>query len=104
MTKYVMLYHRGTAEAKQSGQIHKQWMDWFESIGENLLDGGNPFELGKEVNKSSTKDLKKEQYPAAGYSIINAKDYDEATKIAKGCPVLDDSDEAYVRVFECINM
>lgn len=41
--------------------------------------------------------------PATGYSIVNAKDMDEATELAKGCPLMASKDGA-VCVYEALPM
>jgi hypothetical protein len=78
------------------------WNKWFGSLGEKLVDGGNPFgPNGMSVEKSGVSKI--EKWPSTGYSIVNAADMDEATELAKGCPVLDGKG-GLVRVYEALPM
>lgn len=97
MSDFLYLYRGGdsnrTPEEMQQS-MHK-WMAWFGDLGANgkLKAGGEPLErTGKVVKKRTTitdgpyaevKDL------VGGYSIIQAKDIDEAAKLAADCPIFD---------------
>ena len=43
-------------------------------------------------------------WPAKGYTFINAKDMDEATKIAKECAALINDTEGAAHVYEALPM
>ena len=88
MKKYVFIYYN---QADMTGPpdeaVTKAWMDWFAQLGDKLVDAGNPFGPGGQaVDKSGVMSVK--DMPATGYSIVKAKDMDEATGIAKDCPVI----------------
>ncbi|MGH3579793.1 MAG: hypothetical protein ACRDU0_19850, partial [Mycobacterium sp.] len=45
MGKYVLAYQGGSmagTEAEQE-EVMTQWMNWFGSLGESVVDAGNPF-------------------------------------------------------------
>ncbi|HEX3272201.1 MAG TPA: hypothetical protein VHR15_16255 [Ktedonobacterales bacterium] len=46
MAKFLLVYMGGVRETQptpeESAAIIKDWMDWFDSLGENLVDAGNP--------------------------------------------------------------
>ena len=44
MPKYVFAYHGGGMPESEEEQavVMKAWGDWFETLGEKLVDGGNP--------------------------------------------------------------
>jgi hypothetical protein len=92
MKNYVFLYYSkqdmsnlDEATREASG---KAWMAWFEKLGEKVVDAGNPFNVGgKAVDKSGVMDVK--DMPATGYSIVKAGSMDEATDMAKTCPLLE---------------
>jgi len=71
----------------------KKWMEWVGSIAakNKLVDKGNRLSASGKVIKSSTitngpySEIKES---IGGYSIVRAESYDEATELAKGCPVL----------------
>jgi hypothetical protein len=104
MAKYLLLYSGGSMPASEAEQqaVLQDWMAWFEKLGSALVDGGNPF---TPAAKSISSDGKVGDGPvgdmASGYSIIEANSLDEATAIAKGCPVLKGG--ARITVFETFN-
>ncbi|MBA2685559.1 MAG: transcription initiation protein [Gemmatimonadaceae bacterium] len=97
MSDFLYLYRGGdsnrTPEDMQKS-MHK-WMAWFEDLGASgkLKAGGEPLDrTGKVVTKRTTvidgpyaevKDL------VGGFSIVTAKDIDEAASLASGCPIFD---------------
>jgi len=84
-------------------EVKAAWMAWFQELGDKLVDGGNPFNKGgKAVQQSGITTI--ENFPATGYSIIKAESLDEAAELAKGCPILKDSADAAVRVYETLPM
>lgn len=82
-----------------AAEVKKAWENWFESIKKNIVDSGNPFGPGKEVTKTDAKNLPHGPSAAVGYTIINAKDMDEAVKIAQSAPII-----TSVRVYEAMSM
>ena len=108
MPKYVLAYHQnpGTEGGMPEGEAEMAemmaaWQSWFGSIGEALVDGGNPIAVARtvatdgSVSDGATNGL-------TGYGIINAADIDAACEIAKGCPVLNNNGN--VEVAEAIDM
>lgn len=106
MKKFVFVYYgkRVTEEHKQHvdwGKIQEKWSAWFATFKDNMVDGGNQFGSAKLVSATGVETLQ-DELPATGYTIINAQDMDEATKIAQGCPALEW--EGGVRVYETMPM
>lgn len=69
-----------------------------------VVDGGNPFASnGKRIETDkSVAGIAADEWPSKGYTIVNAKDIDEAVALAKGNPMLaEDSDDVQARVYEC---
>ncbi|SRR6266567_1704770 len=82
-----------------------KWMAWFATFKDKMVDGGNPFAPGaKVVTAKRVETIPADMWPAKGYTIINAKDMDEAVKIAQKCPVLEDDKEGAIRVYEAMPM
>lgn len=99
MGKYVYIYYAGTAS---DGGSAEEWGKWFGQLGDKLVDGGNPFgEGGQAVSKDGVMDVK--DMPATGYSIVTAGSMDEATELAKGCPLVEAKSGA-VCVYEALPM
>src|SRR5258708_7403994 len=109
MKKFVFVYYGKVRAEEISKEAMKstmdKWMAWFGTFQDKMVDGGNPFASGaKSVTAKGVETIPADKWPATGYTIINAKDIDEATKIAKGCPVLEENSEGTVRVYEAMPM
>ena len=92
MANFVLLYLGGSGMAAtpaEQAAIMQKWMGWFGSLGEAVVDGGNPFTpVAKRINSDgSVSDASMPNMPS-GYSIIKAASIDAATALAKGCPQL----------------
>ena len=109
MKKFVfVLYGKVRPEDISKEDMKKtmdKWMAWFGTFKENIVDGGNPFAPGaKVVTAKGVETIPADMWPAKGYTIINAKDMNEATKIAQACPALEDDSEGAIRVYEAMPM
>jgi hypothetical protein len=109
MKKFIFVYNGAVRAEDINPEDMKatmdKWMAWFGSFKDKMVDGGNPFApVAKSVTAKSVETIPAEKWPAKGYSIINAKDMDEAVDIAKGCPALIDDNEGSVRVYEAMPM
>ena len=97
MNEFVFLY-RGAerpASPQDAQQIMQKWMTWLQDLGAkgHIKDRGQPLEpTGKVVGRQRTvtdgpfaeaKDL------VGGYTLIMAKDLNEAAELSKGCPVFE---------------
>ena len=96
MKKFVLLAYGYEAPTPE---VMDAWSKWFESIGDKMVDVGNPFGPGREITHSGTKELPHDKDAVTGYLIINAESMDEAEKIAKGCPII-----TSIRVYEAMSM
>jgi hypothetical protein len=105
MAKFVFVYRGGKpgATKEEQDKIMAAWGQWFENLGESLVDGGNPFGAPKAVTASGVSDNVGGQ-PASGYSIVNAADQASAAELAKSCPMLSDSADGVVEVYEAFPM
>jgi S1-C subfamily serine protease len=102
MAKFVYLYIGGEmAETPEAQQEQMQaWTAWFGTLGDSVVDIGNPFGPGTTVKNGSASDGGASRL--GGYSIINAESLDEAATQAKGCPVLQSGGS--VEVYEALIM
>lgn len=80
-------------------EIMDAWNKWFASLGDKLVDPGNPFGSGREITHNGTKELSLDLEAVTGYLIINAEDIDEAEELAKTCPII-----SGIRVYEAMSM
>jgi YCII-related domain. len=88
MANYVLVYHGGSMpETPEAGaQVMKAWTDWFQALGDAVVDGGNPASRTKTIAPDGS--VSDDANGPSGYSIIKADSLDAAVEIAKGCPVL----------------
>jgi hypothetical protein len=104
MAKYLFVYHgAGRPETKEAqAKAMAAWGTWFGSMGKALINGGNP--VGKSWTVKAKGAVTKDggANPVSGYSLIEAKDYDAAVVVAKGCPVLEGGGS--VEVAEVLDM
>jgi hypothetical protein len=96
MKKFLFIYN---ATDEQGADTMEAWMAWFGSIGEHLVDVGNPIQGGTLVKGDTVSQLTSFADLVGGYSLINAEDIDQAAGFAKTCP-----NAAGIRIFETIPM
>lgn len=91
MPNFMLAYHGGKMpETPEEGAaVMARWENWLGGMGEAVVDGGNPVGMSKTVSASGVADDGGAN-PISGYSIINAPDMAAATKLAAGCPIIDD--------------
>jgi hypothetical protein len=109
MKKFILVFYGRVRPEDISKEDMKKtmdnWMAWFGSFKGNMVDGGNPFASGaKSVTAKGVETIAADKWPAKGYTILNAKDMEEAVNIAKGCPALADDDQGMVHVYEALPM
>ena len=88
MKKFVLLY-TGTRDQAPTDESIAAWGEWFASIGDKLVDAGNPFGQGREVSTGNTTELSPSATGVTGYTLINAQDIDEAEKVALAHPTVE---------------
>jgi len=100
MANYVLVY-KGGGGMQQSEEAQQKsiaaWGAWFGSLGDAVIDGGNPF--GPSASISPDKNVTNGASSGlTGYSVLKADSLQAATDLAKGCPHL--SDGGTVEVYE----
>lgn len=100
MREYALLFRMDIATksaqpSKEQMEVYMhQWMEWLNCISGKgqLADGGNHFSREGRLLKARSKMIENpyisESVSVAGYIIIKAKDLNDATEIAKNCPIL----------------
>lgn len=91
MANYLLLQF-GTLPPQSDAELAETlsaWSAWFNEVGENLVDGGNPLNYGGSVGNTAA-DVpagdRQSGNTSSGYTIIKAANLQEARKIAEGCP------------------
>jgi len=88
-----------TPEAQKA--VMDAWMGWFGTLGQDIVDPGNPFGVSSTVTADgSSKDGGASGI--GGYSVISASSLADAAGKAKGCPVL--AGGGTVEVYEAMPM
>ena len=113
MNEFIFLYRGGEQgrSPERTQQVMQKWMAWFKDLDEkgHIKDRGQPLErVGKLVNGkrktvidgpfAEAKDV------VGGYTLVLAKDLDEASELSKGCPILEVDGQVEVRPVMKLNM
>jgi hypothetical protein len=104
MSEFILLFrsaesesreHMGTPElAQQSMQAWLSWMRELEAKG-HIKDMGQPLDMAGKVVRAGKKRLVTDGPFAEakdlvlGYTIITARDLDQAVELSAGCPILE---------------
>ncbi|HET9391715.1 MAG TPA: YciI family protein [Steroidobacteraceae bacterium] len=97
MSEFLYVYRGGTRPTapEQMQQVMQKWMTWMKELGAqgHMKDPGHPLErTGKLVagqRKSVTDGPYAEKDVVGGYSLIEARDLDQAAELSAGCPILE---------------
>ena len=89
MTNYLFVYHGGSMpETEAEGMaVMAQWEAWFASMGDAVVDGGNPVAMSTTVEANGDVTANGGANPASGYSIVKAASQEQAEQLALGCPI-----------------
>ncbi len=92
MTKYVFIYHAPMTPAdatpptpEQMEAVMGQWNAWAAKVGDRMIDFGTPLAGGTRVTTEGTSPSTRD---VAGYSILEADDFDAALDLARSHPHL----------------
>ena len=92
MPKYIMVYKNKTPNnmsdlpKEQVEKMMEAWGEWLGNMGTALVNRGDEF---KSTGKSITPDgIKDADNLLSGYSVVEAKDFDEVLSLAKNNPMV----------------
>jgi len=106
MSEYVFLYRGGEAgrSPERIQQSLQKWMAWFKELAKNghVKNQGHPLERVGKLVKGSQKAVVDGPFAEAkdvigGYSLIEARDLEQAVELSKGCPILENEGAVEVR-------
>jgi len=98
MSEFVYLYRGGERMPGPPDRMQQQmqkWMTWLKELTEkgHVTDPGHPLERSGKLVKggaavtdgpfAETKDV------VGGYTIVNARDLDQAVELTSGCPIFE---------------
>ncbi|MGH2539204.1 MAG: hypothetical protein ACRDGK_01635 [Actinomycetota bacterium] len=101
MADFVLLYRGGSTPESddERAAVTDAWTSWFGELGGAVKDGGNPFtETARHLGSDGSVGDVAASGMATGYSIVQTHSLDDATALAKGCPVLQSGGE--IEVYE----
>ena len=113
MSEYVFLY-RGGEEGRspeRMQQMMQKWMGWLKGLAEkgHIKDQGQPLERAGKLVKGKQKTVTDGPFAEAkdvvgGYTLIEARDLEQAVELSKGCPIFEVEGAVEVRPVMKMNM
>ena len=90
MPNYVLAFHGGKyPETPEEGAgIMARWEAWMGSLGDALVNPGNPLAHAKTLSSDGVTDGGGSN-PLTGFSVVAADDMEAALAMARGCPHLE---------------
>ncbi len=113
MSEYVFLYRGGEngKSPERAQQMMQKWMAWLKDLSQkgHIKDQGQPLERGGKLVKGSQKTVTDGPFAEAkdvvgGYTLIQARDLDQAVELSKGCPIFEVEGAVEVRPVMKMNM
>ena len=98
MSEFVYLYRGGDNERspEQAQQMMQKWMKWLTGLAEkgHIKDQGQPLERTGKLVKGKQKTVTDGPFAEAkdgvgGYTLIQARDLEQAAELSKGCPIFE---------------
>ena len=113
MSEFVYLYRGGqmnrSPEAIQ--QTMQKWMAWFKDLGDkgHVKNVGQPLEHAGKLVRGKQKTVTDGPYAetkdiVGGYTLVEAKDLDQAVTLSFGCPIFESGGLVEVRPVMKMNM
>ena len=107
MKKFLLLYYSPpeamakmqTASQDEMKAGEKQWMDWFDSLGDSLVERGDYFSRGTNYVDDNKADVSGK---VTGYSMIQAESMEKAEEMVSNHPHLGWFEGCSVEVYEPI--
>jgi len=113
MSEFVYLYRGGEAgrSPERMQQMMQKWMTWLKQLGEQgyIKDQGQPLERAGKLVKGKEKTVTDGPFAEAkdvvgGYTLIEARDLEQAVELSKGCPIFEVEGAVEVRPVLKMNM
>jgi len=106
MSEFLFLYRGGEAQRspERMQQMMQKWMAWLKELGEkgHIKDQGQPLERTGKVVRGRQKTVTDGPFAEAkdvvgGYTIVQARDLEQAAELSKGCPIFEADGAVEVR-------
>jgi hypothetical protein len=103
MSEYVFLYRGGEPgrSPERAQQMMQKWMAWLKELTEkgHIKDQGQPLERTGKLVKGKQKTV-----TDGPYTLIEARDLEQAVELSKGCPIFEADGAVEVRPVMKMNM
>lgn len=89
MPAYLLTYHGGELPRGDEDEMELivTWAEWLDSLGDALIDGGNPAGEAARLDPDGTlTPLLSNRI--SSYTMFDADDLEAATTLARSCPLL----------------
>jgi hypothetical protein len=106
MNEFLFLYRGGEAgrSPERAQQMMQKWMSWLKELGEkgHIKDQGQPLERTGKVVRGKQKTVTDGPFAetkdiVGGYTLIQARDLEQAVQLSKGCPIFEADGAVEVR-------
>jgi hypothetical protein len=95
MKSFILFY---SGPRTPPGASHEGWPEWFQRIGDKLVDMGSPMANGFVIRADGTTSVSAAGFN--GYSIVWANDRDDVLGLVREHPFLDGGGDYAIEVFE----
>jgi hypothetical protein len=113
MSEFVYLYRGGEAgrSPDRMQQVMQKWMAWMKELGEkgHMKDPGHPLERTGKLVKGAQKTVTDGPFAetkdiVGGYTLVEARDLDQAVELSLGCPIFEVGGQVEVRPVMTMSM
>jgi hypothetical protein len=113
MSEFVYLYRGGETDRspEQAQKTMQKWMTWMKELGAkgHIKDQGQPLERSGKLVRGKQKSVTDGPFietkdVVGGYTLIEARDLDQAVELSKGCPIFEVDGAVEVRPVMKMNM
>ena len=114
MSQFVFLYRGSGQDRRSPEEMQKsmqKWLAWMKELGEkgHIQSPGHPLERSGKLVSGRGKTVTDGPFAEAkdvvgGYTLVEARDINQAVEISKGCPIFDVDGAVEVRPVMKIDM
>ena len=113
MSQFVYLYRGGEPgrSPEKMQEMMQKWMAWMKQLTDqgHIKDMGQPLESTGKLVKGKQKTVTDGPFAETkdiigGYTLIEARDLDQAVELSKGCPIFEVEGAVEVRPVMKMNM
>jgi hypothetical protein len=106
MSEFVYLYRGGESgrSPEKIQQMMQKWMTWLKQLSESghIKDQGHPLDPSGRLVKGKQKTVTDGPFAEAkdvvgGYTLVEARDLEQAVELSKGCPIFENDGAVEVR-------